>query len=203
MILVGLTGGIASGKSLVSKMLKDQGAYIIDADEIAHEVIQPGKPAYREILEHFGEEILREDGTIDRSRLGRLVFDDPEKRAILERIIHPRVFSEEESRRKQIAQKDPGAVIIFDVPLLIETRAHELMDKVIVVSVNRKTQLRRLMQRDHLNREEAMKRIEAQLSISEKRRAADYVIDGEAPPERVAEQVKAIYEELKALAQKA
>jgi dephospho-CoA kinase len=202
MILVGLTGGIASGKSLVAKLLKDLGAYIIDADEIAHEVIQPGTPAYQEILQQFGREILREDGTIDRTKLGRLVFSDPVRRTILEGIVHPRVFAEEEDRRGQIAQRDPEAVIIFDVPLLIETRAHELMDKVIVVYADRKTQLKRLKERDHLDAEEAKRRIVAQLPLSDKKQYADYVIDGMASPQEVAKQTEAIYQELKALAKK-
>ena len=200
MILVGLTGGIASGKSLVSKLLKELGAYIIDADEIAHEVIQPGGPAYQEILQQFGEEILSKDGTIDRLRLGRLVFSDPVKRTLLEGIVHPRVFAIEEARRRKIAQKDPQAVIIFDAPLLIETRAYELMDKVIVVYANHRTQLKRLMERDHLDYDEAKRRIAAQLPLTDKRQYADYIINGADPPEEVAKQTEAIYQELKALA---
>jgi len=200
MILVGLTGGIASGKSLVSKLLKELGAYIIDADEIAREVIQPGKPAYQEILPQFGEEILNEDGTIDRSKLGRLVFSDPVKRTLLEGIVHPRVFAIEEARRRQIAQQDPEAVIIFDAPLLIETRAYELMDKVIVVYANPRTQLKRLMERDHLEYDEAKRRIAAQLPIADKRQHADYIINSGDPPTDVAKQTAAIYQELKALA---
>ncbi|HLB02988.1 MAG TPA: dephospho-CoA kinase [Nitrospiria bacterium] len=200
MILVGLTGGIASGKSLVSKLLKELGAYIIDADEIAREVIQPGEPAYQEILPQFGDEILNEDGTIDRSKLGRLVFSDPVKRTLLEGIVHPRVFAIEEARRRQIAQQDPEAVIIFDAPLLIETRAYELMDKVIVVYANPRTQLKRLMERDHLEYDEAKRRIAAQLPIADKRQHADYIINSGDPPEEVAKQTEAIYQELKALA---
>ena len=200
MILVGLTGGIASGKSLVSKLLKELGAYIIDADEIAREVIQPGEPAYQEILPQFGDEILNEDGTIDRSKLGRLVFSDPVKRTLLEGIVHPRVFAIEEARRRQIAQQDPEAVIIFDAPLLIETRAYELMDKVIVVYANPRTQLKRLMERDHLEYDEAKRRIAAQLPIADKRQHADYIINSANPPQEVAKQTEEIYQELKALA---
>lgn len=200
MILVGLTGGIASGKSLVAKLLKDLGAYVIDADEIAHEVIQPGTPAYREILQQFGEGILGKDRTIDRSRLGQMVFSDPTKRDVLEGIIHPRVFAVEEARRREIAQQDPQAVVIFDAPLLIETHAHELMDRVIVVYADRKTQLKRLKERDRLDPEEAKRRISAQLPLADKKLYADYVIDGMASPQEVAIQTEAIYKELKALA---
>ncbi len=200
MILVGLTGGIASGKSLVAKLLKDLGAYVIDADEIAHEVIQPGTPAYREILQQFGEGILGKDRTIDRARLGQMVFSDPTRRDVLEGIIHPRVFAAEEARRREIAQQDPQAVVIFDAPLLIETRAHELMDRVIVVYADRKTQLKRLKERDRLDPEEAKRRISAQLPLSDKKLYADYVIDGMASPQEVAIQTEDIYKELKALA---
>ncbi len=200
MILVGLTGGIASGKSLVAKLLKDLGAYVIDADEIAHEVVQPGTPTYREILQQFGEEILGKDGTIDRAKLGQQVFSDPIRRAVLEGIVHPKVFAVEETRRREIAQKDPQAVIIFDAPLLIETRAHELMDRVIVVYADRKTQLKRLKERDRLDPEEAKLRISAQLPLSDKKQYADYIIDGMASPQEVATQTEAIYKDLKALA---
>ena len=199
MILVGLTGGIASGKSLVSKLLKELGAYIIDADEISHEVIKPGESAYQEILQQFGGEILNEDGTIDRLRLGRLVFSDPGRRALLEGIVHPPVFAIEEARRRQIAQQDPQAIIIFDAPLLIETRAYELMDKVIVVYANRRTQLKRLMERDHLDYDEAKRRIAAQLPLGGKRQYADYIINGGDSPEQIAKQTEAIFQELKAL----
>ena len=200
MILVGLTGGIASGKSLVAKLLKDLGAYVIDADEIAHQVIQPGTPAYQEILRQFGKDILREDGTIDRPKLGRLVFRDSARRSMLESIVHPRVFAEEEAQRRQITQQEPEAVIIFDAPLLIETRAHELMDKVIVVYADRKTQLKRLKERDRLDSEEAKWRVAAQLPLSNKKQYADYVIDGMASPSEVAKQTETVYQKLKALA---
>lgn len=200
MILVGLTGGIASGKSLVAKLLKDLGAYVIDADAIAHEITQPGTPAYREIIQQFGEGVLGKDRTIDRSSLGRMVFSDPARRAVLEGIVHPRVFAVEETRRREIAQQDPQAVIIFDAPLLIETRAHELMDRVIVVYADRKTQLKRLKERDRLFPEEAKRRIAAQLPLSNKKLYADYVIDGTASLQQVATQTEAIYKELKALA---
>ena len=200
MIRVGLTGGIASGKSLVSGIFKELGAYIIDADEIAHDLTRPGTQVYQEILHRFAPQVLNPDGTIDRSRLGREVFGDPERLAVLEGIIHPRVFAVEEARRRQIAQKDPQAVVIFEAPLLIETRAHERMDKVIVVYADEKTQLRRLVARDHLEPSEAQRRISSQLSFSEKKRHADYVIDGMLPLPEIAGQAEAVFREIKALA---
>ncbi len=202
MILVGLTGGIASGKSMVSKRLQELGAYIIDADQIAHEVVLPGRPAYDAIVEHFGPGILSEDKTIDRARLGSQVFRDAASRTVLEEIIHPRVFEAEEHRRREIAQSDPDAVIIFDAPLLIETGAHELMDRVVLVVADRKTQISRLVERDRLDPAEAQRRIEAQLPVAEKERHADFVIDGNAAPSAVARQTEAIFEQLRRLARR-
>ena len=200
MIRVGLTGGIASGKSQVSQVLRDLGAYIIDADEIAHEVILPGTPAYGEILDHFGPQVRKEDGSIDRSKLGRQVFQDPQRRAVLEGIIHPRVFAVEEARREQIARKDPQAVVVFDAPLLIEARAHERMDKVIVVYADEMTQLKRLIERDGLEPEEAQRRISSQSPFSEKKRYADYIIDGTVSLQEMAKQTETIFREMVALA---
>ena len=151
MILVGLTGGIASGKSEVSRIFKKLGAYIIDADEIAHALLEPGTRTWKEVVKSFGTDILRPDQTIDRTRLGQIVFDDPGKLAVLNTILHPSVFAEKERRRKAIAQADPQAIVIFDVPLLIETKAHERVDKVVVVVVDPKTQLKRLMERNGLS----------------------------------------------------
>jgi dephospho-CoA kinase len=199
-ILAGLTGGIASGKSLVAQMFKGLGAHLIDADALAHEAVQPGRPALKRIAEAFGTEFLNPDQTLDRKKLAQAVFDDPEKRALLNSIVHPYVFAEEERRRKEIAQKDPKAVILFDAALLIETGAHELMDKVVLVTVDRRTQLKRLMERDGLTREEAQKRIAAQAPMDKKRKHADYLIDGTQPIEAIEQAVEKIYKELQSLA---
>jgi dephospho-CoA kinase len=196
MILAGLTGGIASGKSVVSRLFRAAGAHIIDADEIAHEVIRPPGRAWREVVEAFGEGILLQDRSIDRKRLAQIVFDDPEQRKQLNAIIHPRVFAEEERQRKEIARRYPKAVVIFDAPLLIETGSHELMDKVILVYANRALQLKRLMERDHLKREEAFKRIRSQMPLVEKKRYADFVIDSSDPADKIRVRVDEIYREL-------
>lgn len=196
MILVGLTGGIASGKSLVAQMFKRLGAYLIDADELAREAVQPGRPALKRIAEVFGPEFLNPDQTLNRAELGRLIFDDPEKRDLLNSIIHPHVFTEEERRRKEIEKKDPKAIVIFDAALLIETGSHQLMDKVILVTIDRRTQVSRIMKRDGLDRKEAVKRIEAQMPTGRKKKEADYLIDGGRPLERIEQQVRQIYQEL-------
>jgi len=200
MLLVGLTGGIGSGKSLVAQMFKQLGAHLIDADELAHWAVEPGQPALQRIVESFGPEILNPDRTLDRPKLGRLVFDHPEKRELLNSLVHPYVFMEEERRRKEIAQKDPKAIVIFDAALLIETGSYQLMDKVILVTIDRRKQISRIMRRDGLSREEAVKRIDAQMPQSKKKRKADYIIDGGQSLKAVEDQVRRIYEELKPLA---
>jgi len=200
MLLVGLTGGIGSGKSLVAQMFKQLGVYLIDADELAHKAVEPGHPVLNRIVESFGPEILNPDGTLDRIKMGQAVFDHPEKRELLNSIVHPYVFMEEERQQKQIAQKDPKAIVMFDAALLIETGSYQLMDKVILVTIDRPKQISRIMRRDGLSRDEAVKRIEAQMPQSQKKGKADYIIDGGQPPKTVEEQVRRIYEEIKPLA---
>jgi dephospho-CoA kinase len=200
MILVGLTGVIASGKTAVSEYFKRLGAHLIDADELAHQAIAPGTDAWRAIQDTFGSEILKPDQTVDRQKLGEIVFNDPEKRKRLNVIVHPHVFLEEERLRKEIMEKDPKAVIIFDAALLIETGFHESVDKVVVVTVDRHTQLKRLMERNGLSRTEAMKRIASQFPSSIKKRYADYVINGSQSLEVIERKVAEIYRDLVSLA---
>jgi len=199
MILVGLTGGIASGKSEAARILKKLGAYIIDADEIAHALLEPNTQTWKKVVKSFGTGILRPDQSIDRAVLGRIVFDDPKKLAGLNAILHPFVFAEKERRQKAIAEADPQAVIIFDVPLLIETKAHEKMDKVVVVTVDRKTQLKRLTERNGLPKQEAQKRINAQMPLNEKTKYADYLINSGESLADMEIRVRQIFEELKQL----
>lgn len=200
MLLVGLTGGVASGKSLVANIFKDLGAYLLDADEIAHELIKSGTQAWKDIVDCFGSDILRKDKEIDRGHLARIIFSDPDRRLELNAILHPRIFIEEERRRKAIAERDPSAIVVFVAPLLIECSAHELMDKVILVYADRNTQIKRLMERDKLGRMEAIKRIGSQMPLSKKKKYADYVINGMAPKEKIEEEVRQIYDELKEIA---
>lgn len=197
MLYVGLTGGIASGKSQVSKLFAQCGAHIIDADALAHRAIEPDSAGWKRIVETFGEEILDPDGRIDRARLGRIVFEDAEKRGWLNAIVHPTVFAEAERMRREIGRREPEAIVIFDAALLIETGAHELMDKVILVTADRRTQLKRLVERDRLSRAAAEQRIAAQLPLTAKKRHADYLVDGAQPLDAIAAQVRKIYDELK------
>ncbi len=197
MVLVGLTGGIATGKSTVSRLFVECGARLIDADVLAREVVTPRQPALKKIAETFGREMLRSDGTLDRDRLAKVVFGDPKQLEKLNAIVHPYVAVAQEQRSREIAGKDPHAVIVYDAALLIEAGAHKRMDKIIVVTADEQTQLARLKARDHLSTEEATRRIAAQMPLAEKVKAADYVIDGTLPLEQLRREVRRIHDELK------
>ena len=200
MILVGLTGGIASGKTTVSECFKHLGAHLIDADQLAHEAIAPKTAPWKAIRDAFGSGVLKPDQTVDRHKLGEIVFRDLEKLKRLNSIVHPAVFMEEERLRKEIAERDPKAVVIFDAALLIETGAYKRMDKVIVVSVDQHTQIKRLMERNGLSQTEAERRIKLQAPTDLKKRHADYVIDGAQPMEIIERETAKIYKDLKQLA---
>ena len=200
MILVGLTGGIATGKSTVAAMFKRCGAVIIDADALAREVVQPGKPAWREIVKSFGKTVLNPDRTVNRPALGATVFGHPAKLRQLEHMIHPRVAREQRRLTRQAAKKDPNAVVIYDVPLLFETGIDTRMDTSVVVTADRKTQITRLKKRNGLSRVEALRRIKSQMPLAEKRRRADYTLSGTLPLPQLKKQVRSLYQSLRALA---
>ena len=178
MMLVGLTGGVATGKSTVAKLFEQCGAIVIDADELARDVVKPGKPAWREIVSTFGKTVLNSDRTINRRALGAIVFNDRSKLRRLERIIHPRVEREQARLTRQAARNDPKAVVIYDVPLLFEAGVDKRVDKIIVVTADRKTQIARLEKRNGLSRTEAIRRIRSQMPLAKKTRRADYTIEG-------------------------
>jgi dephospho-CoA kinase len=196
-LLVAVTGGIASGKSVVSKMLEDLGAPIIDYDVIAREIVEPGKPAWKDIVACFGERVLRQDRSIDRKNLSDIVFRDPEKRKQLESFTHPRIIEEGARQSDEIARKDPDAIIQVAVPLLIEINLQDRFHKVLLVYVPRETQIERLMKRDGIAREAAESILKAQLPIDEKLRHADFVIHNEGTLEETRRQVEQVWEELK------
>ncbi|TKB71786.1 MAG: dephospho-CoA kinase [Nitrospira sp.] len=181
MILVGLTGGVATGKSTVAKMFKQCGAVVIDADQLAHDVVKPGKPAWREIVKTFGRAVLNPDRTLNRRELGAVVFRNQTKRRRLERIIHPRVAREQMRLTKQAARKDPHAVVIYDVPLLYEAGIDKRVDTTIVVTADRKTQIARLMKRNGLSRAEAIRRVTSQMPLAKKIERADHMLSGILP----------------------
>ncbi|TKB57025.1 MAG: dephospho-CoA kinase [Nitrospira sp.] len=196
MILVGLTGGVATGKSTVAKMFKQCGAIVIDADELAHEVVKPGKPAWREIVGLFGKAVLNQDRSLNRQALGNIVFRNPKKRRQLERIIHPRVAREQARLTKQAARKDPRAVVIYDVPLLFEAGIEKRVDHTIVVTADRETQIARLKTRNGLSRTNAIQRIRSQMPLSKKIRLANIEIDGTLPPRQAMQSIRRIYFDL-------
>lgn len=200
MLLVGLTGGVAVGKSTVARAFRDCGAHVIDADLLARQVVEPGKPAWRDIVRTFGRDILRPDRSIDRAALGAIVFRDPARLKRLGAIVHPRVAREQARLTRAIAKQDPKAVVIYDAPVLIEANAYRRMDRLLVVTADRETQIARLRARNGLSRAEALRRIRSQLPLAKKRALADTIIDGTMPRRRLPATIRRLYAELKALA---
>lgn len=202
MVTVGLTGSIATGKSLVANYLKKMGAYIIDYDAISRMVVEPGLPAWQDIVDYFGQGILKEDQTLDRAKLAKIVFNDEAKRKKLESFIHSRMTDEIDKEEKAALSADPNAIVIHDVPLLFETDAHKRVEKVIVVYASEESQLRRLQERDGMSEEEARSRIRAQFPLEEKMKRADFIINNDASIEETKRQVDEVYHTLRSLAQK-
>jgi dephospho-CoA kinase len=200
MLIVGLTGGVASGKTAISQILKEEGAYLIDADQIARELVQPYTPTWDELIKVFGKEILQEDGSIHRKRLAAKVFSDPEQRNLLNQILHPRIKAEMNKRVQEIHEKDPHAIIVIDAALLIELGDHREMDKVIVVTSTEKQQIERLTERDGVDQEEAQKVLSSQMALEEKLKVADFVIRNEGPLEETKRRAREIFQELKKIA---
>ena len=193
MKLVGLTGGIASGKSTVAAILKQLGAAVINADELSREVVQPGKDAWMEIVETFGVDILQPDQTLDRKKLRTMVFDNPEARKKLEAIIHPRVRALAEEKIRELAAAG-RSIIVYEVPLLFEGQLHHWLRPVILVACAVDTQKQRLRDRDHLTNREAQQHIDAQMSLEEKRKLADYVIENDGDLKELERRVQSVLE---------
>jgi dephospho-CoA kinase len=200
MILVGLTGGVATGKSTVAKMFKQCGAVVIDADELAHQVVKPGKPAWREIVKTFGKAVLNPDRTLNRRKLGAVVFGNRTKLRRLEHIIHPRVAREQTSLARHAARNDPQAVVIYDVPLLFEAGVDTRVDKIVVVTADRETQVARLKKRNGLTRAEAIRRIRSQMPLANKIQRADHVLSGTLPRPSLRRHVGQLLKQLRLLA---
>ena len=194
MYLVGLTGGIASGKTTVAARLVEHGAELIDADQIAREVVEPGKPAYRKIVEHFGTEILDAEGFIDRPALGAIVFGDPAKRVLLNELTHPPVI-EEIAQRLELLQTFDGVVLV-DVPLLVESNVDRGYEAIIVVAAKPETQLQRLIELRGMSAEHAQDRIAAQSSVDEKLAVATHVIWNEGSLDDLLARVDEVAEDL-------
>lgn len=191
MRVLGLTGGIGSGKSAVGLMFAQLGADLIEADQLARDVVEPGQPALSEIVETFGPDILRSDGRLNRSKLATIIFADPAARARLNAITHPRIKARMDA--EVTARMAHPGVLILDIPLLYENDRDRTVERVIVVWVDMATQLRRLQERDGLSEEEARRRVAAQMLLDEKRARADHVIDNTGSREQTRAQVEAIY----------
>jgi dephospho-CoA kinase len=193
-LVIGLTGGIASGKSTVSNMMKDLGITVIDADVEARLAVRKGKKAYQEIISHFGPEILQSDGSIDRGKLGSIVFHNSEKRMLLNSIVHPAV-REQMLSKKIDAEARGEQIIVMDIPLLFESKLTYMVDKILLVYVDEDTQLKRLIERNHFTEEEAKARINSQLPLKEKVSLADAVIDNNGTIEETRNQLLQILHE--------
>lgn len=195
--MIGLTGGIASGKSTVAKILERLGAVVVNADTLSREVVEPGREAWNEIVGTFGADVLQPDQTLDRQKLRAIIFDHPEARKKLETIIHPRVRALAEERIRQHAAAG-YEIIAYEVPLLFEGNLQDSLRPVILVACAVETQRRRLQHRDQLDAATAQKHIDAQMSLEEKRRLADYVIENDGDLDDLDRQVRAILEKIKA-----
>lgn len=194
---VGLTGSIATGKSTVTEILRRLGAYVVDADQIAREVVEPGTEGARRVREVFGDQVFFPDGRLNRAALGEIVFKDEAQRLKLNQILHPLIRKEMVQRSDYFESQNVHAIVIWDVPLLIEQKLTNYVEKIIVVYVPEKVQLERLMKRNQLSEEEARRRIDAQLSIEEKKKWADYLIDNSGSIENTERQVGQIWSDLK------
>jgi len=186
---IGLTGGIATGKSTVSALLINKGALLVDADVIAREVMLPGHPVLTAVADHFGQAVLLADGTLDRKELGDIVFQDPSQRQALNDITHPAIRSEIRAQMESLEREYPNRLVVVDIPLLFESGLEHMFERVMVVYAPRAIQLERLMQRNQLNRDAATARIGSQMDIEEKKMKADIVIDNSGDAELTERQI--------------
>jgi dephospho-CoA kinase len=198
MRVVGLTGGIASGKSTVARMLAQRGASIVDADQVARQIVEPGQPAYQEIVAAFGHEVLQtaaKDSPLDRKKLGAIVFADAAERARLNSITHPRIAAETQRRLAELAETG-REVAIYEAALLVENGVHRALNGLIVAACSEAEQLSRLQARDGLSKEEALERVHAQAPLSDKLAVADWVIDTNGPLQETERQVDKVWAEI-------
>jgi dephospho-CoA kinase len=199
MLQIGLTGGLASGKSFVGHALAELGCHLIDADELGHQVLMPGAEAYDAVVNEFGEEILDDDRYIVRRKLGALVWNNPARLAKLNSLVHPAVIALEQQMSADFARRDPAAIIVVESAILVETGSYRRFDRLIVVVCTVEQQVERAMKRGAYSKEEVLARLSRQLPLEEKVRVADYVIDTSGTKEHAVEQVKTVYQSLRSL----
>ncbi len=196
LLLIGLTGGIASGKSAVSEMMRELGSFIIDFDILAREVVMPGKPSYEYIVEYFGADILKSDNTVDRKQLSNIVFKNSEKRRRLEAFTHPFIWKEFIGQVKEISSGHKRAIVTAVIPLLIEGGKESIFDRIVLVYASPEIQIKRLMERDGITRQEALRILNAQMPIDAKIKKADFVIKNESTLEKTKKEVEALWKSL-------
>ncbi|MGQ4667436.1 dephospho-CoA kinase [Metabacillus halosaccharovorans] len=190
-VVIGLTGGIASGKSTVSNMMKKLNIKVVDADKISRDVVEIGKPAYNQIVDVFGVDILQQDHTLDRGKLGALIFSDQKRREQLNKIVHPEV-RKEMLRQVEKERKQGSRAVVLDIPLLFESKLTYMVNKTLLVYVDEQIQLERLMQRNGYTEAEAKLRIQSQLPLKDKRKLADEIIDNNGSLENTQTQLEAV-----------
>jgi len=200
MLKVGLTGGLASGKSFVGQALVELGCHLMQADEIGHQVLLSTGEAYAAVLREFGNAIVQSNGEIDRRALAAQVFGKPERLAALNRIVHPLVFDREEEWLAELERTDPHGIAIVEAAILIETGSYKRFDKIILVVVDENIQIERAMRRDGVTREEVLARLSRQMPLSEKRKYADYILDTSGPKSETLSKARELYETLRRIA---
>ena len=198
-LLLGVTGGIATGKSAVADLLQEKGALTIDFDLLAREIQAPGQPAYQEIVSHFGPDVVLENGMLNRRRLSEIVFADPQKKSLLERFTHGRIRAAFHEKFNRYIVEQPDATVQAVIPLLIESRMQALFDRILVIYAPAAVQLRRLVRRDQLSEEHARRILASQLDIEQKRAQAGFVIDNSGELSATRQQVDDLWNELQAL----
>ena len=197
-LLVGLTGGIATGKSTVSELLRQLGCEIIDADRLARDVVEPEQPAWKQIVADFGRGVVNADGTLDRKKLGAIVFADPDRRKRLEAITHPAIRARFQARLDELAAQGFAGIVVFDAPVMIESGGYRNVDRLVVVVTDEATQASRLRTRDGTDDAEGRRKVASQMPLAEKAKLADYVIDNSGDRETTAAEVRRVFAALMA-----
>ena len=196
MLVVGLTGGIASGKTVVAKILRNLGAVVIDADEVGREAVLPHTECWKKLVAFFGRDIVKKDLTINRKKLADIIFNNPQQRLKLNRLTHPVIIKLIDDKLKIIKKNNPKGIVVISAALLVETGLHEKYDRVIVVTARKETQLKRLMKRDSITRKEALARINAQMPLGEKLKIADFKVTNEDDLGKTRQEVVRVFEAL-------
>lgn len=199
MLKVGLTGGLACGKTFVGEALAAMGCHLIQADELGHQVLLPSGEAYADVVREFGPGILNADGAIDRKRLAAEVFGKPERLEALNRLVHPHVFRREREWMDGFAQSDPRGIVVVEAAILIEVGTYKNYDRLILVECNEQQQIERSLKRDHVDRAEVLARLSRQMPLADKRRFAHFVIDTSGTKEETLRRVREVYDALRSI----